>query len=46
MRLIEQKRIEGTINIVKVTIIDLNDKGPVITFLLNKIKLSAGQLSK
>ena len=41
-----QNSTEGTINNVKVTIIDLNDKGPVITFLLNRIKLSAGQLSK
>lgn len=42
----EQKRIEGTTKRVKVAIIDLNDKGPVIAFLLNRIKLSAGQLSK
>jgi hypothetical protein len=46
LRLIEQKSIKGTNNKVKVTIIDLKDKGPVITFLLNRIKLSAGQLSK
>jgi len=44
--LIEKKSIDGIIINVNVTIIDLNDKGPVITFLLKSIKLSAGQLSK
>ncbi len=42
----EQNNIEGIANKVNVTIMDLNDKGPVITFLLNRIKLSPGQLSK
>ena len=46
MRLDEQKRTIGTINIVKVPIIVLKDKGPVITFLLKNMKLSPGQLSK
>ena len=42
----EQNNIEGITNKVNVTIMDLNDKGPVITFLLNRIKLYPGQLSK
>ena len=33
------KRIRGIIWIVKVTIIDFNDKGPVINFFLQKKKL-------
>ena len=41
-----QNSTKGTINNVKVTIINLKYKSPVITFIINKMKLSAGQLSK
>ena len=40
------KRIRGIIWIVKVTIIDFNDKGPVINFFLQKKKISSTPFSK
>ena len=39
------KRIRGIIWIVKVTIIDFNDKGPVINFFLQKKKFAPPQTS-